>query len=203
MLEERIRKAKEEIVDIVKRRIREFASLRDESNERIFQELAFCILTANSSASMGIKAQKVVGDGFVHYSEEKLREELKRIGYRFWRIRAKYIVEARWIVPEIKKLFDMDEFQARTYLVENVKGLGMKEASHFLRNTGAKNLAILDRHILRILSTEGYITVPKTLTRKRYLEIESVEREIAKKVNMNLAEFDLYLWYLNTGEVLK
>ncbi len=203
MIEEKIKKLEGEIGETVRRRIKEFEDVRKEKEERIFQELAFCILTANSSARMGLKAQREIGEGFVTYSEEKLREELKRIGYRFWRVRAEYIVGARWLIPEIKRLFEMPEEEAREYLVKNVKGLGMKEASHFLRNTGAKNLAIVDRHIIRVLRDEGLIEEPKTLTRKRYLEIEEKEREIANRIGMNLAELDLYLWYMKTGEVLK
>ncbi len=202
-LVERIEDARREIGTVVNSRLAEFERMRTESNERIFQELAFCILTANSSARMGIKAQEIIGYGFVTYDEDKLRNELRKIGYRFWRVRARYIVEARWIIPHIKEIFRMDEIKAREYLVEHVKGLGMKEASHFLRNTGSKNLAIVDRHILRILEEEGLITTPKTLTRKRYLEIEKIERELAESLGMTLAEMDLYLWYLKTGEVLK
>ncbi len=200
---EQIKQLREEIGDVVEARLREFEAMRNEDEERIFQELAFCILTANSSAKMGLKAQEAIEDGFVHHPEEKLREELKKLGYRFWNVRAKYIVQARWIIAEIKSLFDISESEARDYLVKNVKGLGMKEASHFLRNTGAKDLAIVDRHILRALSDAGLIQMPKTLTRRRYLEIEEVERWIAQELGMNLAELDLYIWYIKTGEVLK
>ncbi len=200
---ERIFSLRGKIGNVVDSRLEEFESMRKKSEKKIFEELAFCILTANSSARMGLKAQREIGEGFIYYPENKLREELHRIGYRFWRIRAKYIVEARWIIPKIKELFKTPEEEAREFLVKNVKGIGMKEASHFLRNTGAKNLAIVDRHILKILANEGYIYAPKAMTRKRYLEIENVERNLAKKVGMNLAEFDLYLWYMSTGEVLK
>ncbi len=200
---EKVEALRSEIGDVVSERIKEFERVRRESPERIFQELAFCILTANSSAKMGLKAQNSIGDGFLTYPEEKLRAELRKIGYRFWRVRAAYIVQARWILPELQTILEMNEFEARDYLVERVKGLGMKEASHFLRNTGAKNLAIVDRHIIRVLQEHGYLEEVKNLTRKRYLEIEEKERKIAKSVGMNLAEFDLYLWYIKTGAVLK
>jgi N-glycosylase/DNA lyase len=41
------------------------------------------------------------------------------------------------------------------------------------------------------------------MTKKRYLEIEAVLKKIAEKLDMSLAELDLYLWYLETGKVLK
>ncbi|NPA75091.1 MAG: N-glycosylase/DNA lyase [Euryarchaeota archaeon] len=203
MLTVKVKSAKNEIGNKVERRLKEFESVRRESNERIFQELAFCILTANSSARMGLKAQSEIGGGFVSYTEQELRNALHRLGYRFWRVRASYIVEARWVIPRLREILSMDEHEARMFLVRNVKGLGMKEASHFLRNTGAKNLAIVDRHILRVLSEHEIITMPKTLTVRRYLEVEDAERGLAKEAGMSLAELDLYLWYLKTGQVLK
>ncbi|MEM2743849.1 MAG: N-glycosylase, partial [Nitrososphaerota archaeon] len=62
---------------------------------------------------------------------------------------------------------------------------------------------ILDFHIIDLLAKYGLIEKPKTLTRKRYLEIEKILKEIAEKLNINLAELDLYLWYLSTGKILK
>ena len=62
----------------------------------------------------------------------------------------------------------------RDYLVKNIKGLGLKEASHILRNIGFRNYAILDRHILKNLKKHNVITnIPQTLTPKTYFEIEN------------------------------
>ncbi|MEM3553264.1 MAG: N-glycosylase, partial [Candidatus Bathyarchaeia archaeon] len=92
----------------------------------------------------------------------------------------------------------------REWLVKNIKGLGFKEASHFLRNVGYFNLAIIDRHILRILSKYGFISNnSKSLTKKVYFEIESILEMLAKKVDLTLAELDLYLWFMETGKILK
>ena len=84
-----------------------------------------------------------------------------------------------------------------------MKGLGYKEASHFLRNIGFDDFAIIDFHIIDILSRYNLIEKPKALTKKRYLKIENLLKEIAKKSNLSLAELDLYLWYMETGKVLK
>jgi len=67
-----------------------------------------------------------------------------------------------------------------------------KEASHFLRNIGSTNLAIIDFHIINLLINYGLIEKPKTITCKKYLEIEGLLREIADKLDLNLAELDLY-----------
>ena len=79
----------------------------------------------------------------------------------------------------------------------------MKEASHFLRNIGFSNYAIIDFHIIDLLVKEKLITRPKTLTPKRYLEIESILETLAKKTKLSLGELDLYLWYMETGKILK
>ena len=89
------------------------------------------------------------------------------------------------------------------YLVKNVKGLGLKEASHFLRNTGHENLAILDRHILKNLAKLNIIELPKTLTPKIYFEIENKFQNFSKEVNIPMDELDLLFWSMETGEIFK
>ncbi|MFX1600424.1 MAG: N-glycosylase, partial [Promethearchaeota archaeon] len=81
--------------------------------------------------------------------------------------------------------------------------IGYKEASHFLRNIGYSNYAIIDFHIIDLLVQYNLIEKPKTLTKTKYLKIEQVLKGIANKLNLNLAELDLYLWYLETGKILK
>lgn len=91
----------------------------------------------------------------------------------------------------------------REWLVKNIKGLGYKEASHFLRNIGFKNFAIIDFHIINLLVKYDIIKKPRTLTKIKYLEIETILRNIAKNLGVSLAELDLYLWYLETKKILK
>ncbi len=98
-----------------------------------------------------------------------------------------------------------DAKRAREWLVENVKGYGYKEASHFLRNIGlGADLAILDRHILKNLKSAGVIRqIPKSLNRKNYLDVEERMRKFARKVRIPLDHLDLVLWYKEAGEVFK
>ena len=85
-----------------------------------------------------------------------------------------------------------------------MKGLGYKEASHFLRNIGRDDVAIIDRHVLRYLHKNNYIDkIPGNLSRKTYLEIEKILEDIADENDLNLAELDLYIWYYETGKILK
>ena len=82
--------------------------------------------------------------------------------------------------------------------------VGYKEASHFLRNIGFKNLAILDRHILNLMLEEGLIEErPKPLGGKKYLGIEKRFLKLAKGLKMPAAELDLFMWFMKTGKVLK
>ncbi|MFC2174331.1 N-glycosylase/DNA lyase [archaeon] len=172
---------------LVDKRIHEF-----KKNKDFFSELCFCLLTANTSAELGIKCQKECR-GFNSFPEKKLAAELKSVGYRFYNRRAAFIVAAR----------GHDLVLERDWLVKNVKGIGMKEASHFLRNIGFDDYAIIDFHILDLLARHKLIKKPKTLSKKEYLEIEGKLAKLAKATNLTLAELDLYLWYLETGNVLK
>lgn len=199
----KLRELKESNVrEIVEKRIKEFESLPP---EKWFSELCFCILTANSSAQIGIKAQEVIGDRFLSMSKEELALVLKELGHPYYARRAEYIVEARKY-RDIHKIVAQfgDERQAREWLVRNIKGIGYKEASHFLRNVGYKNVAIIDRHILRVMVRYGLIEkAPKGLTKKKYLELEKILERVAREAGLTLAELDLYLWYMDTGKVLK
>lgn len=196
---------KSEIKQTIDNRIREFKELGKKPSNEIFNELCFCILTANFNAERSIKMQNELSSGFCDLSEQRLIENLKALGHRFPKTRGKYIVEARKHKGSLKdriKSFKQEP-ELRDWFVKNVKGIGYKEASHFLRNIGFMNLAIVDFHIVDVLVKHGLIERPKTLTPKKYLEIEDVLKSIARKTNLTLAELDLYLWYMETGRILK
>lgn len=189
----------------VRSRLSDFSRMGRKSDEDIFSELCFCILTANYSAEGGIRIQDRVGKGFCSLSQEEMADVLKELGHRFPNKRAEFVHLAQANLPGLRKTISSfpSEGEAREWLVKNVKGLGYKEASHFLRNIGFRNLAIIDFHIIDLLVREGLIERPKSLTRKRYLEIEEVLGGLALRAGMILAELDLYLWYMETGKILK
>ena len=89
-----------------------------------------------------------------------MTEKFKELGYRFPNIRAKYITEAIDFKEELENIIRSQETDIRDWLVKNIKGLGYKEASHFLRNIGYKNYAIVDFHILDLLVKYKLITSP-------------------------------------------
>jgi len=186
-------------------RIREFKKVGEAPSSEVFKELCFCILTANFNAERALRIQNEIDDGFLSLTEDLLRKRLKSLGYRFPSSRAGYIAGARKYRDSLKDIAGSsnDENKLREWLVKNVKGIGYKEASHFLRNIGYTDLAILDFHVINLLARCELTEKPKRLTKRRYLEIENLLREIARKTSLNLAELDLYLWYMETGKILK
>ncbi|HIJ97924.1 TPA: N-glycosylase/DNA lyase [archaeon] len=188
---------------IVDSKIKEFESFSKKSNDILFKEMCFCILAANFTAERAFKIQNAIGNGFLTMTEEQLAKELKKLGHRFPNSRAKHIVMARQHKDNLKEILQMGGEELRKWLVDNVMGLGYKEASHFLRNIGKTDYAIIDFHIIDVLAKHNLIEAPKTVTKKKYLEIESVLQKIAQKTELKLGELDLYLWYTETGKILK
>ena len=196
---------KGKVGQLVQARTTQFREMAKKPSGELFKELCFCILCANFTAERSMKIQDTVGDGFLNLPEKELAQKLKALGHRFPNTRAKYIVEARKYKESLKAEIASynDDQELRNWLFAEVKGLGPKEASHFLRNIGYTDFAIVDFHIVDVLVRYGLIQKPKTVTKRRYLEIEETLRHVAQKVNLNMAELDLYLWYMETGKVLK
>ena len=195
---------KSEISKLVNKRINDFKNLNKGSNDQLFNEMCFCLLTANFNAEKSIKIQREIGESFSTDSKEKLSKKLKNYGHRFPNTRAEYISESLKCKDKLSEIVQFyDRNTLRDWIVDNVKGLGYKETSHFLRNIGFDDYAIIDFHIVDILVGHKLIERPNSLTKKKYLEIEDLLRKLAKKTNLTLAELDLYLWYLETGKVLK
>jgi N-glycosylase/DNA lyase len=197
----------------IEERIDEFQSVRGLGKERLFLELCFCFLTANYDAAKSIRIHDAIGRGFIELGEDELALKLRTLGYRFPNMRARYAVEARRhfeylnekIYPYDNNITYEDEHSIRMWIDANIKGIGYKEASHFMRNVGYKELAIVDFHIMDILVEHNIIPQYKSrsLTRTKYVEIEKMLREIGREASMDMARLDYCLWYIETGKVLK
>jgi N-glycosylase/DNA lyase len=200
--------SKPDVVNAVQARMLEFTEVSRSGSEKWFEELTYCLLTAYSSARMGYRCVAALTEenALLKGSIEGIRSCLREQGHRFADKRAEYIVSAREYSPNIKELLQSQgsSRQAREWLITNIMGLGMKEASHYLRNVGYFDLAIIDRHILSNMVELKIIPEnPKSLTKNRYLRYEEILDLAAKKLGMPLGEMDLYLWQRKTGEVLK
>ncbi len=98
-----------------------------------------------------------------------------------------------------------DTSKTREWLVKNIKGLGYKEASHFLRNIGlGRDLAIIDRHILENLKRYKVIDkVPTSISKKSYVSIEEKMRAFSRRIKIPIEELDLLFWSRQTGYIFK
>ena len=194
----------------IKARLAEFRKVLEKSDDDVFAELCFCLLTPQSKAKMCDKAIQRLKENGMLFSGKSDEIAKNLYGVRFPNNKSKYVEEARKSFCEngkirIKDRLDADPYTLRESLVKNIKGLGYKEASHFLRNVGlGEDLAILDVHILKNLERFKVIDeIPKTLTRKRYLEIEEKMKAFARETGIPLAELDLLFWSEETGEIFK
>jgi len=197
----------------IRRRLALFSRVYALKNDRdIFKELCFCLLTPQTRAVLcdrairDLSASRLLFEG----DEGSIRDRLRGT-VRFHNKKSAYVVAARDLFKTgkrftVKKRFDTDDIHAtREWLVKHVKGLGYKEASHFLRNIGlGHDIAILDIHILRNLMRYGVIKrLPATLSRNIYLAIEESMRCFARKIRIPLAELDLVFWSRQTGFIFK
>ncbi len=180
--------------------------------ERILSEMIFCIGAANSGAKNAFEAQtRIERDKKLWNADQKyIARVLLKSKVRFHNNKAKYIIKARkhlFFDKNLRIYFKQtkDEIELRDILAKNVLGLGMKESSHFLRNIGrCDKIAILDRHILKNLKRYEVIEdIPKTLTHKKYRDIENKMNEFSSKIKIPMSHLDLLFWSEQTGYIFK
>jgi N-glycosylase/DNA lyase len=197
----------------IRARLTEFRAVWETgSDERLWEELVYCIFTAGASARMGLRSVEAVRHLLLTGDQAALTQALQGV-HRYPAARPGYIVVTREYLHEDcgmrlrERLESFDDAWARRDWLareRRIKGLGYKEASHFLRNVGFGGYAILDKHILRSLAELGVIKSPQPpTTRSRYLETEERLRQFAHDVAIDFDELDLVLWSMKTGEVLK
>jgi N-glycosylase/DNA lyase len=199
----------------IRARLAEFQDVwRNGSDARLWEELAFCIFTAGASARMGLRAIEAVRPLLLQGRRDQMTRALKNAGaHRFPVARPAYIVETRNYLRnhcgmELRQTLSSftDATERRDWLASErrIKGLGYKEASHFLRNIGFTGHAILDKHVLRCLADTGVVRTPKPPTsRNLYLQAEESLKRFAREIGIDFDELDLVLWSMKTGEILK
>ena len=185
----------------IKNRLEDFKKVK---NNDIFYEFCFCLLTPQSNAIICDKAVQRLKQA--DFKNKNINPTKLITGVRFHNSKAKYLIELKQkyskIINKLKESDDAKEL--RDFLTKEINGFGMKEASHFLRNIGHRNLAILDRHILKNLNKYNVIKeIPQSLTKNKYFEIEQKFKDFSKKVNIPMDELDLLFWSEQTGFVFK
>ncbi len=192
-------------------RIEDFDSVNRNGNDKdIFTELVFCVLTPQSKAKACWAAVENLLKSELLWKGTQAQIVNELDGVRFKYKKASYIIEARNKffnrIPLKSAINDFpNNIETRNYLVKNIKGIGYKEASHFLRNIGrGQNLAILDRHILKNLVLFNVIKeVPSSITRNRYFDIEEKMIKFSNKIKIPVMHLDLLFWAKETGEIFK
>lgn len=194
------------------------------SENELWQELCLCILSSNVPYELAKSAFFHLTDiGYLQLewitnttnSQKLIANELSRPiylpkkldglfrKYRFPNTRSKNIHQAAKMITSdegwLSKLLanSSSEREARDLLVANIPGIGLKEASHFLRNIRySKKLAIIDSHVISFLKKIEAVPQSniKTITPNVYLELESKLQQICDKYGLNLSIFDMSIW---------
>ncbi len=199
------------------------SGVTEDHKEDIFYMLMFCLCVPQSKAIKAEEAIDVLREEDFYNNALSLPAVTKiLIGrVRFQATKAKRLLEARemffktkfWERLEIRYALFVAAPQAtleiilqgtRRELIKTINGMGMKLASHFMRNIGMPGLAILDVHVISGLNKRGVIDIDKLgPSQAEYLEIEQKMKDYADQVGITLDELDLLLWSQKTGYVFK
>ena len=189
-------------------RLAQFRRAGESRDRELFAEMCFCLLTPQSSALRCDKAIKRLMDKdiLLRGSAVSLSRVLRGL-VRFHNNKASYIIAARKHFRRgMRNTIPLsDPRAARRWLVENVKGMGYKEASHFLRNIGCGGgLAILDTHILKNLVYYKVIKkIPSSMNPSLYLSIEKRMMRFSRRIGIPMEAMDLLFWSQETGHIFK
>jgi len=195
-------------------RLGEFTRLWESGSDReVFREMCFCMCTPQNDAKKAWAGVLELDRTKLLYSggNEEVAALLQKGGVRFHVHKSNYITENRRVFyPRTKAVLAAllapgDIPGARTALSGQVRGWGLKESSHFLRNIGfGKEICILDRHILRQLNFYGVIpAVPKSLTGPAYTGIEKKMLLFAEETGIPPDALDLVFWFKAKNELFK
>jgi N-glycosylase/DNA lyase len=216
---EDIRQHYEENKEEIQDRLDEFREIRESNDYRLFMELCFVILTSQSSAKNAWKAvQKLDNENLlIEGNKSEIERILKEKEIQYEKNKAGYIVDNRQLLSQptlknptnelkIKEKLSLEDLEkTREWLVDNIKGLSWKGASHFLRNIGyGDDFAIVSSYISKTLFKLELIEeaeIPKN--KEKYLEQEEIVKNLADEVGIDIKALDLVLWSIQTGEVFK
>lgn len=177
-------------------------SFNNKNETEKLKELLFCVLTPQSNAEKCWEAVNLI-------HEAKSKSDIQNIlkgRARFHNTKSDRILSAIIIWPRISSaLKTKDKRELRNWIAETMPGYGLKEAGHFLRNIGhsENKIAILDRHILRNLKSEGVIEKIEIKGHKGYIDIESSMLKFSDEVGIPSDDLDLLFWHKEHGRYFK
>ena len=187
------------------------------TEEQLWEELICCVLSSqvkfelSQAVTQNLKYNGLLDlkiSGFLY--EERLAVLLKTpvmvddrsVKYRFPNSKAKQIATA-W-----KNIYGngvtlrgmLDKFsepsELRIALVKLVPGLGMKQASMYLRNvSNSFELAVIDSHVLKYMNVMCLVKkVPTTISKAQYLVKENMLTKYAEKFGYPVGCVDYAIW---------
>lgn len=158
--------------------------------------MVFCILDTACSYEMVCKAfdelkkmKMTKRKDIMKWREDMIENTLKRVGYRFPKQQAGRIKDFGYSSIDLKTA-------SREELVRDVKGIGMKLASMFLRNTRGHEYAVIDVHTDRWLEKE-LRAFDQWKPRMTYEEKERAFIGLANILGKTPMELDLEIWQKN------
>jgi N-glycosylase/DNA lyase len=208
-----LKKYWESIKHLLEKREKHFGDIwKKADNEEIFAELVFCLFTPQSKAVTCWAAVNKLAQKDMIFTAGASEIAKTISGVRFQNNKSKFVVEARKFFTDGGKMkikeklaSFKDIYELRSFIIKNIKGIGYKEAGHFLRNIGiGKDLAILDRHILKnLLLFKAIKEIPQSLTPAIYAKIEKQMQDFAKKTEIPMSHLDMILWCKESGGLFK
>lgn len=181
--------------------------------EDAWRELLYCILAGTQVSTDVVRRSyldliktvpEILDVNYINtyplQTKRKIEDTLKINGYRFYITKSNTMINAANYFDEIVKDYeiieDLDCHKVRTRLIKNVKGIGNKISSHWLRNIGFQ-LPIIDIHVRRVLSCAELIDEEFTknqISNSEYFYLENKVIEIAKQLKIDVAKLDFILW---------
>jgi len=191
----------------------------DATEERLLFELILAVLGSQNRYEVALRFSEEIQKNGLLKSQTKSVDELtieiqdilskalkidgKFTKYRFPNAKAKYIAYDLLYLQScggLKSLFAQTDNIAnvRAFFVKEIKGMGPKQSSHFLRNVGYSNeFAVLDVHILRYMHIQGIIeeTYTKAIgTLKQYEKLEALLIDFLKYMKYPIGFVDQAIW---------
>lgn len=183
----------------------------------LWKELSCCILSSQVKYPTAVAAAEAIAEKGALLSHEPvtpdaLRETLaaplsvegRQVRYRFARSKAQQLSEAHAAINAQSgglsaKLESFDNGEhARRWFVQHAPGLGPKQASMFLRNTGMTyDLAVLDRHVVEYMDYVGLHVAGRNSTTSSlagYTSREAVLKSYAQGLGMAVGLMDWAIW---------
>ncbi len=189
----------------IRNRLQDFKKVHEKD---YFYEASYCILTPQTKAkNADLAIKRLIELDFKNNSFNPQEILFDKSNYiRFHNTKAQRLIDLKENFSIIEYFLKTNHtpFEKREFILKNIKGYGLKESSHFLRNIGYENLAILDRHILSNFVKIGlFPEIPKINPNKYYYETEREFLAMADIINIPIDELDLLFWSIENGEILK